>query len=177
VLLACFVVCAGWAARQRAVGTDRTQPDGGSSGLAISRDGRFVAFTSDAANLVGSDTNGDNDIFVRDRASSKRTRVSVASAGQWADAESWGAAISGDSRYVAFASNAQNLIPGDTGEVEYPWHMEIFRRDLSAQTTDCVSMTPQTLRSAGKSGFPTIGADPSLVTFHSTVRVACVNGG
>ena len=34
---------------------------------AISADGRFVAFNSDATNLVPGDTNGARDVFVRDR--------------------------------------------------------------------------------------------------------------
>lgn len=81
---------------------------------AVSADGRFVAFSSTATNLVAGDTNGVADIFVRDRTSGATTRVSVDSAGAEADWESSAPSLSGDGRYVAFTSVADNLVPGDT---------------------------------------------------------------
>ena len=47
----------------------------------LSRDGRFVAFVSDAPNLVANDTNGVNDVFVRDRLNGVTERISLSSAG------------------------------------------------------------------------------------------------
>ncbi len=79
----------------------------------ISADGRFVAFTSLASNLVPGDHNGLRDIFVHDRQTGETTRVSVDSAGGEANGSSMFPAISADGRFVAFTSFAFNLVAGD----------------------------------------------------------------
>jgi hypothetical protein len=79
--------------------------------VSISGDGRYVAFASDASNLVSDDTNGLPDIFVRDRQTGTTTRVNVGPSGMQAAGSSMGARISGDGRYVAFSSSAVNLAP------------------------------------------------------------------
>jgi Tol biopolymer transport system component len=86
----------------------------GAAVAAISADGRFVAFQSVADNLVLGDTNGAIDVFVHDRKTGATERVSVDSAGNQANYESVSPAISGDGRFVAFVSLADNLVPGDT---------------------------------------------------------------
>ena len=96
----------------------------------VSADGRFVAFYSPASNLVGAglDTNGTDDIFVRDRDADadgifdevgavSTTRASVDSAGGEANGRSSGASIRGDGRFVAFVSDASNLVGRDTNGV------------------------------------------------------------
>jgi Tol biopolymer transport system component len=88
------------------------QADGLSLMASLSGDGRYVAFESDAANLVPGDTNGDKDIFVHDRQTGETTRVSVDSAGNQANAFSARPRISADGRYVVFAAVATNLVPG-----------------------------------------------------------------
>ena len=88
--------------------------NGGSGGPAISADGRFVAFNSDATNLVPGDTNGRTDVFVHDRQTGTTERVSADSAGVGGGS---GAALSADGRFVAFASYATNLVAGDTNRV------------------------------------------------------------
>jgi Tol biopolymer transport system component len=80
---------------------------------AISADGRYVAFESDAANLVPGDENGVTDIFVRDRTAGTTTRVSTDAAGVEADDNSYNASISADGRYVAFTSDSDSLHPQD----------------------------------------------------------------
>jgi hypothetical protein len=80
----------------------------------ISGDGRYVVFWSNADNLISNDTNGTRDIFVHDRQANTITRVSVASDGTQANAESELNSISGDGRYIAFDSRASNLVPNDT---------------------------------------------------------------
>jgi Tol biopolymer transport system component len=104
----------------------------GASGVAISADGRFVAFESLASNL---DTNTASDIFVRDRKTGTTTRVSLGRGGRQANGESEWPTISADARYVAFTSRASNLVPGDTNESS-----DVFVRDRLGGTTDRVSV-------------------------------------
>jgi Tol biopolymer transport system component len=84
---------------------------------AISGDGRYVVFSSYATNLVSNDTNYQSDEFLRDRLTGTTTRVSVDTLGREADWESRHVVISGDGRYIAFATSATNLVPGDTNDV------------------------------------------------------------
>ena len=94
-----------------------TEPASGSSLPSISASGRYVAFRSWADNLVSADTNGTLDIFVHDRATGETARVSLDSAGAEGNDGSYGHSISGDGRYVAFSSDASNLVAGDTNGV------------------------------------------------------------
>jgi Tol biopolymer transport system component len=96
------------------VGPGGVQADDGSVGPSISAHGRFVAFESDATNLVSGDSNGASDIFVRDRKLGKTERVSVSSRGRQGDGDSFVGAISADGRVVGFESEATDLVPGDT---------------------------------------------------------------
>jgi Tol biopolymer transport system component len=89
-----------------------TQGDNHSYSPSISSDGKFVAFQSDATNLVGvgNDTNGSTDIFVHDLQTGETTRVSVDSTGTQGDNHSYSPSISSDGKFVAFQSDADNLI-------------------------------------------------------------------
>ncbi len=107
------------------VNINGNQGDMGSNGLSISADGRFVAFSSVATNLMCGDTNGVEDVFVHDRKTGQTTRVSVDSNGNQGDEGSAGPAISGDGRFVAFPSGATNMVGGDTNGKE-----DIFVYDL-----------------------------------------------
>lgn len=86
-------------------------PEEGNRGCALSADGRYVAFISEASNLVAGDTNGLMDVFVKDRFTGAVSRVSQSSAGAEGNARSGSCAISADGRYVAFHSGADNLDP------------------------------------------------------------------
>ena len=108
---------------------------GGSVSGGVSADGRYVVFQSDASNLVRGDTNGVEDIFVRDRKSGRTTRLSVDSHGRQASGGSWFPAISADGRYVAFQSLASNLVRGDTNRLS-----DVFVRDLATGRTTRVSV-------------------------------------
>lgn len=120
--------------RGRQGGGDRT--NNGSNAPAISPNGRYVVFHSADSNLVGSDTNGVFDIFVRDRRTHRTIRVSIGTAGAQANAESLGAAsISSDGRYVAFTSLASNLVAGDANDIT-----DVFIRDLVTGTTTLASL-------------------------------------
>jgi Tol biopolymer transport system component len=88
---------------------------GGSTALGMTPDGRRVLFSSGAPDLVPGDTNFAFDTFVRDRAAGVTTRVDVKASGGQSNRGSYGdGAISADGRTVAFASNGDHLVPGDT---------------------------------------------------------------
>lgn len=102
-----------------------------SAGFGASGDGRYVLFGSAATNLVAGDTNGVDDLFVRDRRSNRTTRVSVANGGGQANGGSDDAAISRDGRFVAFRSEATNLVPGDTnGQADVFLHDRLTHRTV-----------------------------------------------
>jgi archaellum component FlaF (FlaF/FlaG flagellin family) len=101
------------------------QSDGDSLVGGVSDDGRFVAFDSLASNLVPGDTNDQFDVFVRDLTAGTTTLASVTNDGLAANDVSGDAQISSDGRFVAFSSDASNLVPGDTNGVR-----DVFVRDL-----------------------------------------------
>jgi len=130
---------------------------------AVSDDGRYVAFDSNASNLVSGDTNGWVDAFVRDRQTNSTERVSVSSAEVQANNTSWYPAVSGDGRYVAFQSFASNLVSGDTNNVE-----DVFVRDRQAGTTTRVSRaTSGTQGNNASGGWLSISGDGRYVAFTS----------
>src|SRR4029079_1646625 len=98
-------------------------------------DGHLVAFWSSASNLVPNDTNGVNDVFVRDRLTNTTTRVSIDSSGVEGNGPSTDPAFSADGRYVAFQSAATNLVPNDTNG-----KIDVFVRDLQLGVTLRVSL-------------------------------------
>ena len=98
------------------VSTSGGDADGYGSFGHIAADGRYVAFLSDAGNLVAGDTNGVDDVFVRDRQANTTRRVSLGPGGRQANRESYSASVSADGRLVAFESFASNLVPGDSND-------------------------------------------------------------
>jgi hypothetical protein len=111
----------------------------GASGVAgVSPDGRFVVFTSAAANLVSGDTNAVSDVFLRDRAAGRTVRVSVGPGGRQANGSSWAVAVSGDGRFVLFMSNATNL----TRLADTNHEADVFVRDRALAATYRVSVPP-----------------------------------
>lgn len=178
---------------------------------AISADGRYVAFRSEATDLVPGGTSH-GQIFVHDRQTGQTTLASSNAAGQWAGSiNSVGPAISGDGRYVAFRTNATNLDPGwsgfvvyrkdrQTGQISGVAHganpslsgdgryvaftsddatlvpndtngaYDVFRRDMQTGTTTRVSVTSsggQAVLGAYVSGPSAISSDGRYVTFTS----------
>jgi hypothetical protein len=110
----------------------------GKARVAISADGRLIAFVSPASNLVAGDTNGVGDVFVRDTRANTTRRVSVATSGAQADGASGAAAlaISPDGRFVSFTSLATNLSSKNDdspcGGLPCP---DVYLRDLGNDTT------------------------------------------
>jgi Tol biopolymer transport system component len=128
----------------------------------VSADGRYVAFSSYATDLVPGDGNGTGDVFVRDRVSRTTVRVSVDSAGLDADAESWSPSVSADGRYVAFTSDATDLVPGDTNGVA-----DVFVRNLRTGVTVRVSVPAGGGQADGTCDGPSLSADGRIVAFNS----------
>ena len=118
------------------VSSSGEQADGASNSGALADNGRYIAFHSEATNLVPDDTNGVNDVFVHDLKKRTTWRISVASDGTQADGGSAWPAISRSGRYVAFRSGATNLVPGDTNGVA-----DVFVHDLNSGTTIRASLT------------------------------------
>jgi trimeric autotransporter adhesin len=157
------------------VATDGSEANNSSDNPSMSANGRFVAFSSSATNLVPGDTNGVADIFVRDTCfgvasgcTPTTERISVTTAGVAADGASSLPSISTDGRYVAFESTATNLVPGDTNGGR-----DIFVRDTCASASGC---TPTTIRVSvsadGSQGnlpsfAPSISGDGRFVSFIS----------
>ncbi len=143
----------------------------------ISADGRYVAFSSDASNLVPGDTNGRTDVFVHDRATGITERASVSSEGiegnsgsrtpQWQDFS-----ISGDGRYVVFESWASNLVPGDTNG-----RGDVFVRDRGPAVPETIrelSTAVEQLLSSG--AIATEGVATSLISTLSNALSAQERG-
>ncbi|MEE9401569.1 MAG: hypothetical protein V3V47_00055, partial [Desulfobacteria bacterium] len=135
-----FLVQAGgisWSQVTERVSVDSAGVEGNNASAAPSNssDGRYVAFESQADNLVANDTNTDKDIFVHDRQTGTTTRVSVDSTGVEGDDLSAAPSISSDGKYVAFRSDATNLVGGDTNPFS-----DIFVHELLGGTTTLVSV-------------------------------------
>jgi Tol biopolymer transport system component len=146
------------------VASDGTESNNHSYLPSISADGRYIAFRSDADNLVPGDTNSKSDVFVRDRETGMTTRVSVATDGSQANGNSgfFGISISFDGRFVAFDSEASNLVPGDTNQT---W--DVFVHDRQTSITTRVSVSSDGIQGNSESISPVLSADGRFVAFGS----------
>lgn len=136
--------------------------NGDSSSASISADGRFIAFSSDASNLVPGDTNNARDIFVRDMLLGKTTRVSVSSTGIQGNKGSSGGSISADGRYIAFSSSSNTLVSGDTNGMK-----DVFVHDQQTGVTTLISVSSLGVEGNRDSDFGVISADGRYVVFYS----------
>jgi Tol biopolymer transport system component len=128
----------------------------------ISADGRFVAWDSEATNLVSADTNRASDVFVHDRQSGATERMSVDDSGAQGAGWSSSASISADGRYVAFASTAWNLVPGDANGAS-----DVFLHDRQTGKNELLSVDASGAQGDGPSGPPSLSADAQWVAFPS----------
>lgn len=133
-----------------------------SNGGVISGDASHVAYSSAADNLVPGDTNARRDIFELDRTLATTYRVSADSSANQADGDSFDPAISADGRYVAFESNADNLVAGDTNGLG-----DVFEHDLSTGATTMVSVASGGGPAYAESFQPAVSGDGSAVVFTS----------
>ncbi|MGH9038544.1 MAG: TolB family protein [Acidimicrobiia bacterium] len=148
---------------------DDTEADGQSQRPTLSTDGRYVAFWSDATNLVTGDTNDVADVFVVDRVDGLVRRVSVGPGGVQANGESVRPVISGDGATVAFESAARNLTPKDVigRGTDTNAARDIFVHDLANDETTRVSVASDGTQGAGESLRPSMSADGRFVAFQS----------
>ena len=145
------------------VDSSGTQANGFSSSTpSFSSDGRYVAFASDASNLVTGDTNASSDVFVHDMTTGATTRVSVDSSGTQGNNVSGFSSISADGRYVAFGSSATNLVAGDTNASP-----DIFVHDMTTGATTRVSVDSSGVEGNSTSADASISPDGRYVAFHS----------
>ncbi len=115
------------------VANDGTQGNGVSLLPSLSHDGRYVAFESEASNLVRGDTNNVSDIFVRDNVAKTIVRASVTSSGVQANGFSGTPRIDDSGRYVAFLSQAPNLAGSATRDA--------YVHDMQTGVTEHISAT------------------------------------
>src|SRR5262245_23380339 len=146
---------------------------GGSYQPVMSPDGRFVAFVSQANNLVVNDSSAPHlDVFLRDRVAGSIALVSVRTNGVGGgDDNSVGPSISADGRFVAFQSAAGNLAPGDTNGLS-----DVFLRDMVAGTTLLVSRELSGRSAADRaSASPIISTNGRWVVFESAATNLVAN--
>jgi len=155
------------------VSTSGTQGNEESHDASISSSGRYVAFTSKASNLVDSDTNGHQDVFLRDRDTSgdgefdeagdvSTVWVSVTDSSTQGNGDSDLADVSSDGRYVVFSSDATNLVTGDTNG-----QTDVFVRDRQTSTTKRLSLSTSGVQGNNWSYAPAISSDGRFVAFGS----------
>jgi len=143
--------------------SSRALANGPSYKPSISADGRYVAFQSDASNLVAGDTNATTDVFVKDLTTGQIARVSAPASGSEADGISSAPSISDDGRYVAFQSDAANLVAGDTNGL-----IDVFVKDRTTRAITRVSCRSDSLQGDGGSGSPSISGTGQYVVFDSS---------
>jgi Tol biopolymer transport system component len=131
----------------------------------ISDEGRFVAFSSSASNMVPNDNNNAADVFLRDNVQRTTTLVSINLAGTGpANAASWSPSVSGDGRFVAFISTATDISADKADTIQ-----DIFVRDMTLNTTTLISRAtgPLGVKSNGPSFAPHISKNGRYVVFYS----------
>jgi PKD repeat protein len=147
------------------VTSDGSQSTGDIGGVAISGDGRYVAFCSTASDLVDGDTNGVSDIFVHDRQTGQTTRVSIADNESQGNGASTSPSVSATGRFVAFASDATNLVDGDTNAVT-----DVFVRDTTSGGTERASLTSTGAQVTVACVNPSLSSDGRYVSFSSAMN-------
>lgn len=144
------------------VNTSSNSPNGPSAHPSVSQDGRFVAFRSNATDLVSPSTTGQQ-LFVRDRLNGTTELISKSTSGTEGNSNSQFSKISEDGRYVVFESYATNLVTGDTNN-----KIDIFVRDRHLGTTTLASKNASGTIGNNHSYYSDISADGKYVVFYST---------
>jgi hypothetical protein len=136
----------------------------------VSQDGRYVAFDSNASNLVNADANNVSDIFLRDRQNDITTRVSVNSLGEEGNKQSYSAKISNNGKYIIFTSAASNLEPNDTNNAN-----DVFIHDIDAGVTKIVSVNSDGAIGNNHSYAGSVSLDGRFIVFMSSATNLVLN--
>lgn len=144
------------------VASNGTQGNIDATASSISADGRYVVFVSLAANLVNNDTNNAYDVFIHDTQTVQTTRISVNSNGIQGNGNSWNPSVSADGRYVAYSSEATNLVDNDLN-----FSQDIFVYDTQTRQTSRVSNASNGMSGNRDSWYPSISANGGYVAFYS----------
>jgi hypothetical protein len=147
--------------KQVSVDSQGNVGNGSSKNPAISANGRFVVFHSEAGNLVANDTNNASDIFYHDKKTGATYRITLGSQGEGND-DSVDPRISDNGRYVVYSSAATNLVEGDTN-VKY----DIFLFDSKKAATRRVSVSNSGEQSNGGSYIPSISGNGRYIVYDS----------
>jgi hypothetical protein len=137
---------------------------------AISGDGRYVTFQTDATNFDAGDTNANMDIYVRDRVENTTTRISQPTGGGAADENSTDAVISSDGQVVAYQSRSSNLVAGDTNG-----DLDVFVTNRVTGATERANVTSAGAQTTGSASNAAINSDGSYIAFESSAS-DLVNG-
>ncbi len=179
IFLSTAVICASLVISARAAqlattslaGSNYLSAGGNSFGPVFSADGTRVVFVSHAGNLVTNETLRESlQVFVRDLATSNTVLVSVSTNASGGNANSFGPMLSSNGQFVVFASEASDLVSGDTNNAS-----DVFVRNLSSGVTRLVSAeisgnapaNDQPASVEPLSGNPIISADGRWVFFES----------
>ncbi|MDP2350496.1 MAG: choice-of-anchor D domain-containing protein [Chloroflexota bacterium] len=129
----------------------------------VSTDGRYIAYTSSAGNLVSGDSNESDDVFRYDRRTGTSILISVGFEGGTPSGASTQPSISGDGSMIAFSSDAgDSLLNEDTGNGN-----QVYLRDVGAKRTERISVTLAGGPPDGLAERPSISADGRWVAFES----------
>ncbi|HSH03023.1 MAG TPA: hypothetical protein VLL52_10935 [Anaerolineae bacterium] len=142
---------------------DGSESNGRSLDPTISANGRYIAFTSYATNLVPDDTNLSRDIFLHDRQTGLTELVSLTHTGQQSNNISMKPSLSSDGRYIVFVSEATNLVPNDNNN-----NQDIFIRDRLQQTTKRISHNDDGVEGNSNSYNPVISANGRYIIYASS---------
>ena len=126
---ACVSAASGQTTERFNVSSAGEEANENSSRASVSADGRYIAFASDARNLAPADNNGVEDVFVRDTQTGTTIRITINADGEEADDRSTRPSISGDGRFIAFYSDATNLIDNDSEDIR---DIYVYDRDPDA---------------------------------------------
>jgi hypothetical protein len=141
------------------------EADGGSDEVAISADGRYIAFTSYASNLVAGDTNGLEDIFLHDRQTAQTTRILLDYNGNEVTEGFFymGIDMSADGRYISFESDATMIVANDTNGVK---DMFVYDRQTATNIRISVDSSGNQANDHSTNGY--ISSNGRYVIFTST---------
>lgn len=162
--------------RRASESTSGTPGNGPSTTGAIAADGSWVVFESQSTNLIAGDNNWVADIYCKQVGGATLALMSKAVNGPIGDGPSLSPDISGDGRYVVFASSATNLVVGDHNEVQ-----DVFLRDrdpdgdgvfdegnaTTIRLSQLISITGAVIEANNHSHSPTISDDGLRITFHT----------